>query len=35
MEREVGAILEMDLGEEVTRKIFYENATKVFPIKPC
>jgi predicted TIM-barrel fold metal-dependent hydrolase len=33
MEREVRGILEMDLGEEVTRKIFYENATKVFPIK--
>jgi len=34
MEREVRAILEMDLGEDLTRKIFYENATKVFPIKP-
>jgi predicted TIM-barrel fold metal-dependent hydrolase len=32
MEREVRAILEMDLGEETTRKIFYENATKLFPI---
>jgi len=34
MEREVRAILEMDLGEEATRKIFYENAKKLFPIKP-
>ncbi|MGD9077212.1 MAG: amidohydrolase family protein [Desulfobacteraceae bacterium] len=34
MEREVKAILEMDLGEDVTRKIFYENAEKLFPIKP-
>jgi predicted TIM-barrel fold metal-dependent hydrolase len=33
MEREVRAILEMDLGEEATRKIFYENATKLFPFK--
>ena len=33
MEREVKAILEMDLGEEATRKIFHENATKLFPIK--
>ena len=33
MEREVRAILEMDLGEETTRKIFYENATKLFPFK--
>jgi hypothetical protein len=33
MEREVRAILEMDLGEDLTRKIFYENATKVFPIE--
>ncbi|NIS72428.1 MAG: amidohydrolase family protein [Proteobacteria bacterium] len=34
LEREVEAILNMDLGEEVTRKIFFENATKVFPIAP-
>jgi len=34
MEREVRAILEMDLGEEATRKIFYENAKMLFPIKP-
>jgi predicted TIM-barrel fold metal-dependent hydrolase len=34
MEREVRAILEMDLGEEATRKILYENAEKLFPIKP-
>ncbi|MGD8226972.1 MAG: amidohydrolase family protein [Desulfobacteraceae bacterium] len=33
MEREVRGILEMDLGEDVTRKIFYVNATKLFPIK--
>lgn len=32
MEREVKAILKMDLGEEATRKILYENATKLFPI---
>jgi len=34
MEREVRAILEMDLGEEATRKIFCGNAKKLFPIKP-
>lgn len=34
MEREVKAILEMDLGEEATRKILYGNATRLFPITP-
>lgn len=34
MEREVRAILEMDLGKGATRKIFYENAKMLFPIKP-
>lgn len=34
LEREVEGILEMDLGEEVTRKIFFENAVKLFPITP-
>ncbi|NIQ40131.1 MAG: amidohydrolase family protein [Proteobacteria bacterium] len=34
LETEVEAILGMDLGEEATRKIFFENATKLFPIAP-
>lgn len=33
MERKGRAILTMDLGEELTWKIFYENAKKLFPIK--
>ena len=34
MESEVKAILDMDLGEEPTRKILFENAAKLFPITP-
>jgi predicted TIM-barrel fold metal-dependent hydrolase len=34
LETEVEAILSMDLGEEATRKIFFENAAKLFPIAP-
>jgi predicted TIM-barrel fold metal-dependent hydrolase len=34
MEQEIRAITDMDLGEEATRKILFENATRLFPITP-
>lgn len=34
METELEAILDMDLGEEATGKILFENAAELFPITP-
>ncbi len=35
METELKAILDLDLGEEATRKILFENAAALFPITPA
>ena len=35
MEREVKDLLAMELGEEVLRKILFENAKRIFPLEPA
>jgi hypothetical protein len=34
MERELKDLLAMELGEEVTRRILFENAQRLFPLEP-